>query len=100
MFNRSMAAILAAALALTACAAPSQPYLDNAVSLCHNGNQQACGVVPTLQSQVQSEKNQQAREVGQGFLAVLGALALGAAAVADAYYTPAPTIYVYPYRRW
>jgi|SRR5580765_5261217 hypothetical protein len=85
-------AALALLLGVTACAAPSQPWLDNMRRLCSTGSQAACDAVPVAQSKVDAEHAQQAREVAGGILLGLGALAVGAAAGYAAsqptYYTP------------
>jgi hypothetical protein len=73
-------AALATLLAVTACAAPSQPYLDEVQAGCSKGIQAACVQVPQFQAQVNAEHSQQAANVATGFLAVLGAAAMGAAA--------------------
>jgi hypothetical protein len=75
-----MSAALALLLGVTACAAPSQPFLDSARINCASGNQMSCSQVPALQAQVNEEHAQQSREVGLGILAVLGAAAAGASA--------------------
>jgi|SRR5580765_7217803 len=88
----TMSAALALLLGVTACAAPSQPYLDNARALCSTGDQVSCKQVPGFEAQVSAEHAQQAREVAGGILLGLGALAVGAAAGYAAsqptYYTP------------
>jgi len=85
-------ATLATLLAVTACAAPSQPYLDGVRAGCAKGIQAACEQVAPLQAQVNAEHNQQAAEVATGFLAVLGAAAAGAAAG----YAASHPVYVTP----
>jgi len=85
-------ATLATLLAVTACAAPSQPYLDAVQAGCSTGDQVACGRVAPLQAQVNAEHNQQAAQVAAGFLAVLGAAAAGAAAG----YAASRPVYVAP----
>lgn len=95
-----MSAALALLLGVTACAAPSQPALDYARSTCAAGDRMSCGQVPALQTQVNNEHAQQAREVAGGILLGLGALAAGAAAGYEAsqphyYYAP-----VYLCRGW
>jgi hypothetical protein len=77
---------------VTACAAPSQPFLDQARIGCAGGNQGQCGEIPALQTQVNAEHNEQASKVAAGFVAVLGAAALGAAAGYAASH-PAPVYY-------
>jgi peptidoglycan/LPS O-acetylase OafA/YrhL len=79
MATRILPAILAA-VSLAACAAPSQPFLDQARSSCTAGDQTACGSVAGLQAQVNYEHQVQSQEAAAGVAAVLGALAVGAAA--------------------
>jgi hypothetical protein len=93
---------LALLLGATACVAPSQPYLDNARSLCASGDQVSCGQIPQFQAQVNAEHNEQAAKVATGFLAVLGAAAVGAAAgyaASHPVYSP-PVVYVCRYNCW
>jgi hypothetical protein len=92
MATKTLAAALAATLLVTACAAPTQPFLDNARTACAAGNQDQCGQIPNLQAQVNAEHNEQASKVAAGFVAVLGAAALGAAAGYAASH-PAPVYY-------
>jgi hypothetical protein len=92
MAMSKLAAALAATLLVTACAAPSQPFLDNANRLCTSGDQVSCQQVPGFQAQVNAEHNEQASKVAAGFVAVLGAAALGAAAGYAASH-PAPVYY-------
>lgn len=73
---------LALAVGLAACAAPSQPYLDNARTLCAGGDQTSCGQVPQFQAQVNAEHADQAGKVALG---ILGGLALVAGAAAAGY---------------
>jgi hypothetical protein len=77
---RCQLAALATLLAVTACAAASQPYLDAVKQECQWGDRDACARIPSAQSQVNAEHNDQAAAVATGFLAVLGAVAMGAAA--------------------
>ena len=74
------AAVLCAAMTLAACAAPSQPYLDNARALCTSGDQASCGQIPQFQAQVDAEHNQQAAAVAIGIAGGLAAVAVGAGA--------------------
>ena len=92
MATKHIAAAVAATLLVTACAAPSQPFLDQAQAQCLTGDQNACRQVPSLQAQVTHGHNQQAAEVATGFLAVLGAAAMGAAAG----YAASQPVYVQP----
>ena len=69
-------AALALVVGLAACAAPSQPYLDDARAMCTSGHPDYCAQIPALQAQVNVEHQQQA---AQAALAI-GALAVGAAA--------------------
>jgi hypothetical protein len=85
-------AALAIALGLTACVAPSQPFLDNARTICSSGDQVSCGQVPMYQAQVNAEHSEQAAEVAAGILAGIGAAAAGAAAGYAAAH-PAPVYY-------
>jgi hypothetical protein len=71
---------LAVVIGLTACAAPSQPFLDQARGDCQFGNQDACRRVSGLQAQVNYEHAQQSEKVAAGLLLGLGALVAGAAA--------------------
>jgi hypothetical protein len=100
MATRTVAALMAAAL-LAACTAPSQPMLDRARATCANGNTSGCAQIPYLETVVNREKSEQAREVAAGFAAVLGAAALGAAA---GYAASQPSYYYYTpvvvCRRW
>jgi hypothetical protein len=83
---------LSAAVLASGCAAPSQPYLDQLQADCAAGKptQNYCAeMLPRLQSQVDAEKSEQAGKVATGFLAVLGAVAVGAA-VGYAASHPAP----------
>jgi hypothetical protein len=87
--------LAAAALLLSACAAPSQGLLDQTRLACSMGMAEACGYIPIVQAQVTSEQNQQAAAVG---LALLGVAAIAAdAALSDPYccYTPH-----YHHRHW
>ena len=90
--RRLQIAAIATLLTVTACAAPSQPYLDAVQAGCVKGDQVACGRVPVLQAQVNTEHSQQAAQVATGFLAVLGAAAMGASAGYAASH-PAPVYY-------
>ena len=90
--RRLQIAAIATLLTVTACAAPSQPYLDAVEAGCAKGNKAACEQVPQFQAQVNAEHNQQAAQVATGFLAVLGAAAMGAAAGYAASH-PAPVYY-------
>jgi hypothetical protein len=87
--RRFKLAALALVVGLSACAAPSQPYLDNARALCSTGDQFSCGQIPQFQSQVNAEHNEQAGKIALGVLVVLGAVA-GAAAAAHAPPPPPP----------
>ena len=85
---------LAAILPIAACATPTQPFLDAARSNCAAGIQASCAQVPSLQAQVNAERDQQAQQVGAALLIGLGAAAVGAAAGYAASH-PAPTeVYV------
>ena len=100
MATRILPAVLAAVTGLSACAAPSQPFLDQARIECGYGSQSACQRVSGLQAQVNYEQQQQSEKVAAGLLLGLGAIAAGAAAGYSAsqptyYYTP-----VYVCRGW
>ncbi|HME22334.1 MAG TPA: hypothetical protein VKI44_13500 [Acetobacteraceae bacterium] len=105
-FRRTLACLaLSAAVVVSGCVAPSQPYLDNAKSLCASGDQVSCGQVPGFQAQVNAEHNEQAAKVAGGFLAVLGAVAVGAAAGYAASHPvyappPPPVVYVCRWNCW
>jgi hypothetical protein len=73
-------AILAVALPLAACVAPSQGLLDQHRTDCRAGNQFSCKIIPGLEIQVAHEKEVQAANVANGIALGLGALAVGAAA--------------------
>jgi hypothetical protein len=73
-------AALALVVGLAACAAPSQPYLDNARTMCTSGHPDFCSQIPDLQARVNVEQNEQAKGVALGVLGILGAVAIGAAA--------------------
>ena len=94
MATRTVTASLALVIGLAACAAPSQPFLDQARIDCTAGDQSACRQVPSLQAQVNYEHQQQSEKVATGILLGLGAAAAGAAAgyaathPAPVYYTP------------
>lgn len=91
---KSVSVAVAAAILLSACAAPSQPYLDHARTACAVGDQYQCSSIPPLESAVNSEHQEQAGKIASGIFEVLGAIILGAAAVAVAA-APPPTHY-YP----
>ena len=93
MATRIIPTALALVVGLTACAAPSQPYLDSARAQCSTGDQVSCGQIPQLQSQVNAEHNEQAGKVALG---VLGGLAIVAAAAAGVAAAANPPTYYYP----
>jgi hypothetical protein len=74
--NRTAIAALALITGLAACAAPSQPYLDEARTQCATGHMGYCAAIRELQARVNAEKQEQAATAA----AVAGALAIGAAA--------------------
>jgi hypothetical protein len=84
-------AVVAVIVGLSACTAPSQPFLDQARTDCQFGHQDACRRVSGLQAQVNYEHAQQSERVASGLLLGLGALAAGAAA---GYAASQPTTYV------
>ena len=91
MATKTLPAIAAAALLLTACVAPSQPYLDQARTSCTTGDQDACRQVPGLQAEVNLEHQQQSEQAGSvalGVLAVVAGAALGFAEANAPVYTP------------
>jgi hypothetical protein len=95
-----IAAVLAVVMGLTACSAPTQPFLDQARIECGYGSQDACRRVSGLQAQVNYEQQQQSEKVAAGLLLGLGAIAAGAAA---GYSASQPTYYyqpVYVCRGW
>jgi hypothetical protein len=90
-FHRAGAIVLA--LAVAACSTPSQPYLDNARTMCASGHMGYCAAIRELQARVNTEQAQQA----QNAAAILGAVAIGAAAVYGAsrpVYTPPPSVVI------
>ena len=93
MATRTLTASLALVIGLAACAAPSQPFLDSARSMCASGNQTQCGMISGLQAQVNAEHQQQSEKVAAGILLGLGAAAAGAAA---GYAASHPTYYYTP----
>jgi hypothetical protein len=81
MATRTITAITAAVLLLTACTAPDQPVLDALTVQCQAGDQSACNAVPLAKSAVIREHNEQAAKIAKitpGIL-LLGALAVVAA---------------------
>ena len=93
MATKTLAAALAAAITVTACAAPSQPFLDQARKDCQSGDQSACGRIGELQAQVNYEREKQSEQAAAAALAIVGGLAAGAAAYGAA---TAPTYYYTP----
>lgn len=92
-----LAAVMAATLLVTACAVPSQPYLDDAQAKCVQGNQDACGQVVPLQAAVNQEKNDQAGKIAKGILLGIAAFAVGAAAGYSAAHPvppPPPAVFI------
>jgi hypothetical protein len=93
MAIRTVCASLAVVMGLAACAAPSQPFLDSARSMCAAGNQTQCEMIPRIEAQVNLEHQQQSEKVAAGILLGLGAAAAGAAA---GYAAAHPTYYYTP----
>jgi len=84
------AAIVAATMTMTACAAPSQPVLDALVVQCQAGDQNACHAVPMAEAAVIREKNEQNEKVAKGVLLILSVGLLAAAVAAGARANPPP----------
>jgi hypothetical protein len=93
MATRTLSASVALLIGLAACAAPSQPFLDQARTGCATGDQSACHSIAGLQAQVNYEHQQQSEKVAAGILLGLGAAAAGAAA---GYAASHPTYYYTP----
>lgn len=91
--KRTIMLATASAVLLAGCVAPTEPYLNQAKTDCASGQARACQAVPSLQAQVTSEKNEQAKEVALGLLLGVTAVAAGAAA---GYSASHPTYYSAP----
>lgn len=97
--------LMAGTMLVTACSAPTQPYLDHARANCNDlaqtdlDRRTACEAIPHLQAQVSAEHNEQAGKVAAGIL--LGILTIGVAAAAgySAAHSP-PTEIVVVCRPW
>jgi len=103
-FKRLSVIALAVTVTAAGCAAPSQPFLDQARASCAAGDRLQCDAIPTWQAHVNEEHNQQAGAVAVGVLAILGAAAAGAAAGYAAshpvYTAPEVVVVCPPYRYW
>ena len=90
-------AAAAIALALSACATASQPYLDEARTQCAQGSTDACHNLPLWEATVAREHQERANAVAAGSMLMLGAAAAGAAAgyaASHPVYYPPPVVVV------
>lgn len=89
------ALVVGVTLLVSACVAPSQPLLDQAIAACQAGDPASCATVPTLRVQVANEHEIQGMAAAAALLGVAAA-ALDAASEPTYVYVPA-----YPrHRHW
>ena len=91
MATRTLAAAVAATLLVTGCVSPYADVLKTELAACQANDATACSNATTLQAQDQTWHAQQAEQSANVAAAILGSLAIGAAA-----YAASRPVYVAP----